>query len=172
MDINDNQTVITPANQTPQGFQTPPVANTTKLQGVTQSMGADHSKIGKKVFLVFASLLGLAVVAFLGLFVILTPTVKGLSLCMEESSIAMDALFQRGIEEKWTNQQKCQEFKPETERLIACFDNVGRSSLLPVQIAFSLGGLLRGEKINVNKAGLIQLHNTNCSQFPDTLITN
>ena len=105
-----------------------------------------------------------------GLFLALTPTVKGLSACIEENSKNMNKLFQRGLQEKWTNQQKCEEFKPETERSIACYESVGNDSLLPEQLAFTLGGLIRGKEIKVNKEGLIQLHNSNCSQFPETLI--
>ena len=171
-EIIGNQTVITPVNQVPQGFQTSSVTDNTQQSEASQSYGADNSKSGKRIVLILVGMLVIFVLIIVGLFVILTPTVKGLSVCMVENSIAMDALVQRGLEEKWTYQQKCQEFKPETEKLITCYKNIGRTSVLPAQFAFSLAGLLSGKKINVDTVGLIKLHNTNCSQFPDTLITN
>ncbi len=194
MDNNfGNQLQPTPVNPTPQGVQTPPTPNmvqpnvqptqatstsfqqpTTNQQTETvQPAGEEKTKSGKKVILiVFGGLILLVVLIVVGLFVILTPTVKGLSSCMEENSKNMDALFQRGLEEKWTNQQKCQEFKPETEKLITCYEEVGGRSILPEQLAFTLGGLIRGREIKVDKAGVIKLHNSNCSKYPETLISN
>lgn len=133
----------------------------------------DNPKSGKKkTFLVLGGLIAFLVLVVVGLYILLTPTVRGLSACMEENSRNMDVLFQRGLQEKWTNLQKCQEFKPETEKLIACYEEVENKSILPEQLAFTLGELIRGKEITVDKKGLIQLHNTNCSQYPETLISN
>jgi len=178
----------TSTNQPPQGVQTPtpnvtqptPTTPTTfqrptmnQQPEMVQQAVEEKPKSGKKrILLVLGGLILLLVVVVVGLFVTLTPTVKGLSVCMEENSRNMDAMFQRGLAEKWTNQQKCQEFKPETEKLISCYESVGNDSLLPEQLAFNLGGLIRGKEIKVDKEGMIQLHNSNCSQFPETLISD
>jgi len=194
MDENGgNQSLPTRVSQTPQGVQTPPTPNavqpniqpTQTIQTSYQQHTAiqqtetvqpavgEKPKSGNKVILfILGGLILLVVLIVVGLFVILTPTVKGLSACMVENSKNMDALFQRGLEEKWTNQLKCQEFKPETEKLINCYEEVGSRSILPEQLAFTLGGLIRGEEIKVDKAGLIELHNSNCTQYPETLISN
>lgn len=186
-----NQASPASVDQSPQGVQTPPAPNSvqppvqppqttqTSFQQstmnqqpeVVQPTAEAKPKSGKKkILIMLVGLVVLLALVIIGVFVLLTPTVKGLSACMEESSKNMDALFQRGLEEKWTNQQKCQEFKPETEKLIACYERVGSNSLLPEQLAFTLGGILRGKELKVDKEGLIQLHNTNCSQYTETII--
>jgi hypothetical protein len=116
-------------------------------------------------------IVGVLVLFLLGLFVLMIPTFNGLSDCLKQGSENLDLLKQRRITEKWNNRQNCAEIKPLSEKLIACYDDVGEKSLLPEQLAFTLGGLINPNVKNEDKEGIIKRHNSSCSQYPETLIS-
>jgi hypothetical protein len=189
-DDSGNQNQSTSINQPLQGSEIPPVLNVVEpniqpIQNfsqqpqvnqqpeVIQTSNEDKSRSGKKkIFIVLGSLILIFVLFMLGLIVLLTPTINGLSACMEENEIDMDLLFQKGVAERWNNQQKCAEIKPISEQLITCYQRVGDKNILPEQLAFTLGGLINRSVRNVDSESIIKQHNLNCSQYPETLIDN
>jgi len=168
--FQNNQTALTPNSNQP---IVQPIQNTqTNLQQSVppQSIEEEKPKSGKKVFFILFGIIAFVGTILVVLFILLTPTVKGLSTCMVENNQSMDLASQRGIAEKWNNQQKCTEFKPITEELLACYERVRNKGILPEGLAFILGSLINSSVKNVDKESIIQLHNTNCSQYPETLI--
>lgn len=116
-------------------------------------------------------IVGVLILFSLGLLYLMIPTFNGLSACLKEGSESLNVLSQRRVTEKWNNRQNCAQIKPLSEKLIACYDNVGGKSLLPEQLAFTLGGLINPSVKSEDKEGIIKRHNSSCSQYPETLIS-
>ena len=164
------QPSVPPVQTTQPSFQQPSI---NQQQIITAPGGESSKKSGiKRVLLMFFGLIALLVISGICLVILLNPTLKGLISCLDENEKDMNILFQRGAEEKWNTQQKCSGIKPINEKLVACYEDVGNNNLLPEQLAFTLGGIFNSSVRHADSESIIEQHNTNCIQYPETLIGN
>jgi len=106
----------------------------------------------------------------IGILIISTPTVKGLSQCLDDGNKDLTQATQRGIVEKWNEREACFQFKQSTERLLSCYESVERKSLLPISVPFTIVTLFKKSHENMSPQGLIKLHNSECGQYPESKI--
>jgi len=113
----------------------------------------------------------------IGILIISTPTVKGLSQCLEnenkyleDENINLVQSFQKGITKKRTEREACFQLKQSTERLLSCYESVERESILPLSVPFTIVTLFKKSHGDMSPQSLIKLHNSECGQYPESKI--
>jgi len=72
--------------------------------------------------------------------------------------------------EKWDKYKLCKEGKPLISDLLTCYESAEKGSILPISLIFNAAGLIKPSVKNVTREKFLELHNTSCKKFPDTLI--
>ncbi len=115
-------------------------------------------------------LFGVVVLLILGFFVLSAPTVKSLSSCLSEYNLKMDKNFAIAKQEKWNKEMVCTAGKPALLELKSCYSSVGSQSLLPIDIVFQITRIIKPGTIGRDINGAVKIHNSSCSDYPDTQI--
>lgn len=175
----DEQLPPQPLVEKPQTLDVPPdiITSTESIKienqntiSINTSNEIQNKPSRNKILFVILALIIFILILGVSLFILLTPTVNKLSLCIKDNIADLELLTQRGLGERWDNHTKCIEIKIVNEKLLSCYKKVDNESVLPSNLAFTFGGLFNTNIRNSNKISIIKLHNTNCSQYPDTLI--
>jgi hypothetical protein len=188
---NGNQTKSPSVNQPTPNIQPPPTEDLTQPTNHTTkptqpgfvqsavdqqpvSLQSSEEKVQrpwKKLLLIFLGSVLVFIVIIVSFFLLLSPTVEDLTVCLNESSDSSEELFRRAATEKWNGQQACAAVKPVREKLIACYEQAGSGNLLHVNLAFFTVGLIDPNLKDLKPNDVVRNHNLKCSEYPETLIS-
>lgn len=104
------------------------------------------------------------------LFVITTPSVKKLSVCLNDSNLAIEKNIQTATIERWNREKVCINGKTVTENLRSCYLKTENESSIPFGLIESLAKIVKPNVLTLEKA--INMHNAACSDYPNLLIVS
>jgi hypothetical protein len=126
----------------------------------------------RKIIKFVISTLVLFVVLFILLWIadlIISPSLKGLSDCYKTANQEQQLMNNRMQKEQWGKQKYCEEDKAGLLSLSACYERVESESPVSIETIETMVNSIK-PGLNLYLSAFIQEHNTECAEYPDTLI--
>ncbi len=114
--------------------------------------------------------LWLFLACFIGLLALTAPTVKKLATCLTDSNSALMSTINQSKEQKWSKELICKNGKPALDNLQACYAQVEQESLLPIKTIVEITKILRPNTSSGDINSFINMHNSACTEYPETQI--
>jgi hypothetical protein len=114
--------------------------------------------------------MGLVVLLAVGFFIISEPTVKLLSECIETFNAKTENNISRAEQEGWDKETVCRNGQPGAAELQACYSSVEAKNKLSLEAVFKITEIIRPGFVGGDADKAIELHNSSCSDYPETLV--
>lgn len=97
-------------------------------------------------------------------FVLVTPQVKRLSICLEEGNKGLDNNIKTATVERWNKEKVCMNGKPVMNNMKNCYSKAEKDTLIPVVVVENLAKIIKPNVSTLSK--VISIHNNACASYP------